>query len=269
MLKTKTVSRAKKRTSRYPGLSLRESNKVNRLRKRLRAILPNGEIKSLILYGSKARGQANRRSDIDLLLVYDDVTPEQEAALKDFADEPGGELLPIHLLVYRADELQRELGKSPLFYNVADHGIVIQGAPVPQQDIDRPTVARVLISKALKNLKTAQLIFESENYNTTISTACYAALYAADAAFASKGLVAQSHTGTETLLTLHFIRKGLIPESFKGLMGRARKVRIQADYHWQVEFNRDDAEYWLNRAKEFVSLIEASLETWLAEPPNE
>src|SRR5581483_117901 len=247
MLKTKTVVRTKKQRARYPGLSVRESIKVNRLRRRLRAILPNGEIKSLILYGSKARGEANRRSDIDLLLVYDDVTPEQEAALKDFATDPGVELLPIHLLLYRADELERELGKSPLLYNVADHGIVIQGAPVPHQDIDRRAVAARAMKKAKRILASAQILIDAGDYDSAISRAYYAAYYAAEAALASKGRVAQSHSGTETLIQIHFIRTGLIPESFTGLLGRGSKVRIQADYKHEIEFNQEDAEYWLNR----------------------
>lgn len=251
--------------ARYPGLTQREARALDRLRQELRAILSNGEVKSLYLYGSKPRGEANVRSDIDLLLVYDDVTTEQENALEELVVEHLGKPPRIHLFPYRANEVERDNGASPLLYNVSHHGILLEGTPVPQLDIDRRRVARLAMKRAAENFEVAQLAIETNIFPNAISAAYYAAYYAADAALATKGLVTHTHEITETAFTMNFIRAGLVPESFKGLLGRGRKARIQADYKHDVEFGRDDAEYWLERAKEFVSLIQGSLETWLAE----
>lgn len=75
------------RATRYPGLTRREARALDRLRRELRAILPNGEIKSLYLYGSKPRGEANVHSDIDVFLMYDGASPEQENALQELVVE--------------------------------------------------------------------------------------------------------------------------------------------------------------------------------------
>lgn len=260
--------------TRYPGLTLREARAVDAFRKELRAILPNGELKSLYLYGSKPRGDANIHSDIDLFLVYDDVTTEQEKSLNEFVIEQFGKSPYIHLFAYPANVAAQDNGTSPLLYNVAHHGILLEGSPVPKKEINRRRVAEKHLSNARRNLPLAKTALDTDDYNNSISLSYYAAYYAASAALATKGLVAQSHTGTETLLTRHFIRAGLIPQSFKGLLGGGHQARVRAVYPDAyetnpVEFGHSDAEYWLGRAREFVSFVESSLETWLAEPPAE
>lgn len=265
MERTKTYGR--RTAALYPGLTRREAQALDAFRLELRAILANGELVSLYLYGSKPRRDANVHSDIDIFLVYADVTDEQENALQELILEHLTKPPHIHLLEYRADAVARDNGTNPLIYNVSHHGILLDGTAVAKLEINRRKAADTFLQKAQRNLRTAQLALDTDDYDNTISLSYYAAYYAADAALASKGLVAHSHTGTETLITLHFIRTGLIPNSFKGLLGRGHEARIQADYPKDVVFNRDDAEYWFARAQEFVSVIETSIEAWLAEPP--
>ena len=247
------------------GLTTREWRSVQRFRKQARAVLPNGELKSLILYGSRVYGKPRPDSDIDLFLVYDDVTPEQENSLQELALDLDHEFTPLHVFLYRADELARAITTSPLIYNVAHHGILLEGAPVPKLVIDRRQVAEKLMADAKENLRLVQPIIDLGGYRNAISMSYYAVLYATDAALATKGLVAKSHAGTDSLFGYHFVRTGVLDAKFKGLVGRAAKARIKADYEHDVEFNREDAEYWFGRAKEFVAAIDAGMPTWLEE----
>ncbi len=267
-MKTRVLERkprSRRTAARYPGLTLREARAVDAFRRALRAILPNGELKSLYLYGSKPRGDANVHSDIDLFLIYDDVTAEQENALQELVVEYLGKPPDIHLFLYPAAALAQDNGSNPLLYNVSGHGILLEGIAVAKPEISRPKLVAANMKRAYDNLEMAQLALNAEKYAKTISLAYYAAYYAADAALASKGFVAESHGGTETLLTIHFIRMGLIPESFKGLLERGHQARIKAEYKVEIEFNRDVAEYWFARAQEFVAFVNGALETWLAE----
>lgn len=252
---------------RYRGLNQTEARALERLRRGLHAILPNGALKSLYLYGSKPRGDAHPDSDIDLFVIYDDVTSEQESELEEFTKVHFSKPPHFHIMQYRVDALERALGSSTLIYNVSRHGILLEGAAVPKHEINRRKTAARFMEKARENLQSAGLVLDRGAFDNVISLSYYAAFYAAEAALASKGLVAQSHSGTETLLTLHFIRPGLIDESFKGLLGSGHKARIRADYSSDSGFTHDDADHWLTRATEFVETIEFSLDSWLEGPP--
>ncbi len=265
----KTIKRSKptrtKRSSGIPhGLTLREWRAIQRVRSRLHRILTNGELKSLVLYGSRVYGKPRPNSDIDLFLVYDRVTPEQEASLADVTED-----LPyapsLHVFLYRADELAQHIGVSPLIYNVAHRGILLEGEPVPKLEIDRQHVAKTNIARANENLRLAPLNIQAGGYRVAISLSYYAVLYAVDAALATKGFVPKSHAGSDSLFGRHFVRDKLVDARFKGLVKRAAKVRIKADYDRDADFTRDDAEYWFTRAKEFVEAIEPMIHQWLAE----
>jgi uncharacterized protein (UPF0332 family)/predicted nucleotidyltransferase len=266
VLQRSKIRKTKLHRTRAPhNLTQRDWRAIQRVRKFIRAILPNGELKSLTLYGSHARGESKPGSDIDLFLVYDDVTAEQEHSLKELGVTLPDNLNRVHLFLYRADELEKHNGTSPLIYNVAHQGITLEGEPVPKLEIDRRQVAESLMKDAREKLQVAQLNLDHDFYRDTISRAYYAVLRAADAALATQGLVAKSHAGTDSLFWVHLIQKGLVDAKFKGLVHRASQVRIQADYKPDVEFDRDDAEHWLARAQEFVAAIEAEIPKWLNE----
>jgi uncharacterized protein (UPF0332 family)/predicted nucleotidyltransferase len=247
------------------NLTQRDWRAIQRVRKLIRAILPNGELKSLTLYGSHTRGEAKPGSDIDLFLVYDDVTAEQEHSLKELVVTLPGNLNRVHLFLYRADELTKHNRISPLIYNVAHQGITLEGEAVPKLEIDRRKVAEKLMADAKENLQVAQLTLDHNFFRKSISASYYAVLHAADAALATKGFVAKSRAGTDSLFGFHLVKPGLVDKRFGGLVGRAADVRVEADYGHEIEFNCEDAEHWLARAQEFVAAIEAEIPKWLNE----
>ena len=256
-----TRTKTKRQSGSLYGLTPRQWRTVQRVRARLRSILPNGELKSLVLYGSRVYGKPRPESDIDLFLVYDDVTPEQEKSIQELNVE--GEFPLVHIFDHRADKLAQNIETSPLVYNVAHHGILLEGAPVPKLDIDRQHVVNVNIAAAKERLEAARVLLNVNLYPDSISRSYYAVLCAADAALATKGFVPKSHEGTNNLFGYHFFRKGLVDAKFKGLIGRAAKARLKADYYKDVTFSREDAEYWFGRAQEFVAAIESAIPQWL------
>jgi len=255
-----SIKRKPKRNSRHSSslskyLSPREQRLVRRVRARVHKILSNGEIQSLVLYGSRVYGKPRSHSDIDLFLVYDHATPAQEAFLADVTDDLPVDP-PLHVFLYRAREVAEHNGVSPLIYNVAHRGVTLEGVPVPKLEIDRTQVSRDLMEKAKEKLQAARLLIDANLFGDSISRSYYAILHAADAALATKGFVAKSHEGTESLFGFHFMRSGLVDAKFKGLIKQTHKLRNQADYQHQVRFTRDDAERWFQRAQEFVAAID-------------
>jgi uncharacterized protein (UPF0332 family)/predicted nucleotidyltransferase len=264
------VSRRRKQIpGRRRKLPRRVQRVLRRTRARLRALLPNGELQSLVLYGSYVYGKPRADSDVDLLLVYDDVTPEQEKALEELTLDLYNERPRPHLFLYRADRMANNNGLDPLLYNVSHRGITLEGVPVPKVEINRKQVSAELLARAKRKLVDAQLLLNNDGYDGSIAASFYAVLYASDAALASKGHVAKSHEGTEMLFGQHFFKTKLVDDQFKGLFHRLHKARIKADYGREVifgheePFGREDAEHWFERAKAFVAAIEAGVPDWV------
>lgn len=84
-----------------------------------------GHLKSVVIFGSQARGEASEESDYDCLLVFDQVTPEIKAALERIA----GDYLVQQGLVLSCIPLgQGDLGRlrfEPFFINASREGVTV------------------------------------------------------------------------------------------------------------------------------------------------
>jgi uncharacterized protein (UPF0332 family)/predicted nucleotidyltransferase len=248
------------------GLTRQESARIRQFRTRLHQVLRDDQITSLILYGSKARGDARRDSDVDLLFVHRDLSPAQKETVEELTADLIGEKPEIHVLAYPLAEVAEnaELGR-PLFVNIAREGKLIEGEPLMVNETHKPKVSQEFFESAQRRLHAADALIKSEDYRDSISRSYYAVLDAADAALIAKGFTPRSHEGSLTLFGVHFIKKGLVDKEFGGLFHRMSEARKKADYNRLVTFSKDDAEYWFNLAKQFVGTIEKLLPTLLAE----
>lgn len=106
----------------------RENRMVREFRERLPAqIRPH--LRKLIVYGSRARDDADDHSDLDLVAIVDEKTPELESALEDTAYEVMWEFdfSPIiSLKVFSQDTFQAAAEKGFSFYkHVLEEGIAV------------------------------------------------------------------------------------------------------------------------------------------------
>ena len=259
------VARERETTYKRAGLTSRESATIARFRAQLHQVLRGDQIKSLILYGSKSRGDARCGADVDLLLVYNDVTHEQKETVEDLATELFGRTRPqIHVLTYPADRVSQsaELG-MPLFVNIAREGKTLEGEPLMVNETNKPKVSQSFLESAKGRLHAAQVLIDSGEYRDSISRSYYAVLDAADAALIAKGFTPRSHEGSIALFGAHFVKKGLVDKDFGALFKRMSKIRKSADYDRETAFTKDDAEYWFKLARDFVDTIENLLPTLL------
>lgn len=75
---------------------------------------------------------------------------------------------------------------------------------------DRKNLIEYRLSRATETLVEAQYSADGGYFNTAVNRLYYAAYYAASALMLANGISATSHAGTKTMLSLHFIRTGLL-----------------------------------------------------------
>ncbi len=88
--------------------------------------------------------------------------------------------------------------------------------------------------------------------NDAVSRAYYAAYHWARALLLTKGLEPKSHRGLIQLISLHFVKGGLLPEDAAGDLGHLETYREVSDYHTRSEFTSEQAEQEIERARRFI-----------------
>ena len=106
----------------------RDNMMISEFRRRLSARLRK-QVRKLVVYGSRARGDADADSDLDLVALVSDKTPEVEKSLEDVAYDVMWEFdfkPTISLKVFSERRFRKALDKGFLFYkNVLDKGIAV------------------------------------------------------------------------------------------------------------------------------------------------
>ena len=109
--------------------------------------------------------------------------------------------------------------------------------------------ARSLYDDALFNLNGGR-------YATAVNRGYYAVLAASRALLILKGIDPETHSGCKTMLSLHFVKTGLLSreliEDFKTLLAR----RTDLDYGDFEEIDSEKAGDSINRAEKFISNAE-------------
>ena len=90
----------------------------------------------VILFGSKARGEAGRDSDIDLMVVVDDDAPPEKLSLKSRAEARRNYRRPADVFPIRAAVFERDRDIIGTLAAEADiDGIVVYGSPIGPRPI--------------------------------------------------------------------------------------------------------------------------------------
>ena len=104
----------------------RERTVVEEFVSRVQSLLCN-RLSTILLYGSKARGEGDEESDIDILIVAEGLRREDEKELDDIAgDILVNSAILISLIIFDSTDLEWKMGKdSPFVKNVLEDGIKI------------------------------------------------------------------------------------------------------------------------------------------------
>jgi uncharacterized protein (UPF0332 family)/predicted nucleotidyltransferase len=238
--------------------------------------LPN-QVERVILYGSKARGEASSESDLDLLLVTRDnsVLIDPSRALD--ADNPIATvtmeaLSKYGVLLAPLARPQSALRRwSPLFAHIQEEGIELWrrrgvgelpwatwgGADVAK---NRNEHISVRMDLAEGKLAQAESLLRDGFYNGVVSASYYAMFYASKAILLSLGEDPHKHKGVVSMFGDKIVKVGLSDPKYGKLLSNAKKLREDADYEDYFRASSEQAKESIQTAKEFLEEARLILE---------
>lgn len=119
-----------------------------------------------------------------------------------------------------------------------------------------------LIEKADRKLRAAQRLCEDEMYEDAISRGYYGMYHAATALLLTKEITAKTHSGLLAMLSLHFVKPGIMEEEYYSMIARDKDLRENSDYEPfyigssdEAKCVIDDAQGFIKRVKELIQVL--------------
>jgi uncharacterized protein (UPF0332 family) len=234
---------------------------------------PN-EIARVVLFGSKARGDAAPDADLDLLIVVSGADPSflpggsRWSELGAGAYKVGLEYgVYISTIVRQLDQVQKW---TPLLDNVRKEGIELwrrpgtertswlQGGQAGMASSKQEHIeARMAVAK--DKLRAARKLIEESLYNDAISRAYYAMFYASKVLLLALGEDPHKHEGVVSLYGERVVRLGLSDSHYGTILRKAKQLREDADYEDLFRATKEQVEDAIRNAEDFVNQAEKVL----------
>jgi len=112
-----------------------------------------------------------------------------------------------------------------------------------------------LIQRAGKYLKSAEILIQAGDYESSVSRTYYAMFYSAQAMLLTKNLSFSSHKGAISAFSEHFVKTGIFPREMARELNRAFEKRQISDYEYTFVISKEEAEEMLAKGKRFVEKI--------------
>jgi uncharacterized protein (UPF0332 family)/predicted nucleotidyltransferase len=214
----------------------------------LRARFP---VTDIVLYGSKARGDSDPESDVDLLVLtsrpLDD--EEQQRLWSDLHDismrfdvllspltvearswrDGVHSVLPIHTEVEREGVRYVDRANEPRRNRTPPPSDRVPSS-APSREALVKQVVDEWMTRADEALASGRSELDAGRYSFTINRAYYAAFYAASAVLLSQGRHFVKHAGVQTALHRDIVHTGLLASEHGDAYDKLFKLRLIADY---------------------------------------
>lgn len=259
---------------RLPYLTECERQALARFLERLEANAGD-RVQHVIFFGSKARGDAEPESDLDLMVVGNVAPAEVEALAANLETEEGVALAP---MLWTFDEFRyRQALKIPLYVSLRREGIEVwdesrwqfeaQTNPIDFEEgalrqMDEPThkAIQLHLDKAYHNLAFLKRPDMLDFPDIAISRAYYAAFYACTAALYAVNVIRGKHSAVKSALSQFLVHPGLLEEEYKDIYEELFQKRGSSDYDPAFMLAEDELEPLLKKAERFVARIQRFLQ---------
>lgn len=117
-----------------------------------------------------------------------------------------------------------------------------------------------LIARSKKYLESAELLFKSGDYESSVSRVYYAMFYSVEALLLTEGISVSSHKGVISVFGERFIKTGVFGKEMSKELSRAFEKRQLGDYEYTFVISKDEAQEMIEKGEDFVEKIFVFLE---------
>lgn len=274
---TENLERVKVQDTALRHLTAREKRALAEYLRRLEEEYGDTVVR-VVLYGSKVRGDYDKESDLDLLVVMGSDDPRLLEAVSQISFplklDYGVTLSDLVVGASRYEWMRSH--EEPLFRNIRDEGVELWPRYRPTAD-ERPQPRRHLkpweeqvdentrliigmrLERCKDDIETAELLIEWGKYRPAISRAYYAVFTIASAALLVFDFRLHKHSAVESAVHQYLVKPGLIEPEYGRIYSRAFKHRLEADYKDEAQFSAEKARQILSDAERFVARLEKYL----------
>lgn len=109
--------------------------------------------------------------------------------------------------------------------------------------------------RAKKAPEAAQILFDGEAYEDSISRSYYSVLHAARAILILEGMNVSSHSAVRRLFGKHIVKTGKLNAEYAKILSTGQDMRLRADYDAMYIADMEDANEFIIDAKDFLETV--------------
>jgi uncharacterized protein (UPF0332 family) len=113
----------------------------------------------------------------------------------------------------------------------------------------------LLIARADRAIKSAELLLQETDYDSSISRSYYAMFYMTEAVLLTKKLKFSSHKSVIMLFNQNFIKAGIFNPITGRRLSKTFEKRLLSDYSIESQITREDAYESVQWVKEYIDEI--------------
>ena len=242
-------------------------------------------VRDLLIYGSKARGDAHEDSDIDMLVIVKNGHDHVKSRLTDIADDLAvtANAAPSAIALTEDEWERMKALRLPFQQNVERDAVSVFSGPIEERGRtrrthgepgrrrtgspatrtggrtaeERPMNKEAVLAEwgnAADALIDTRVMREQGRVKGTISRAYYAIMYAARAALLVHDVSTSSHEAVRKKFGEHIVKRGGIEREWGRMLHPSARQRQLADYgaSTTIRFTEEDADSAAENAEKFV-----------------
>jgi len=237
---------------------------MHEVRNRVHALAPDARI---ILYGSRARGDAREDSDWDFLVLLEQEDPSLEKEILQCIYEYELSSRQSFSVFITTHKLAHQYKLSPFYQTIIRDGIDLTSTDSLVEEADEAPfysldeLVRLRFRKADQAFHEAKFSYDQASYALALNRLYYSAFYALTALFMKERVFAKTHQGVKNLFHRHLVLPGRVSRGSAMLYNELFDKRMKGDYSLIYDPEKPEVEKYFPEVETFLKEIKEVSET--------